>query len=69
MLLRRRNALHAVIADGDIIVIARVCLELISLCMKVCALIDDVPFTPRKRFFQTALAGPLGRELASLSAI
>ena len=32
--------------------------------MKVIALLDDVPFDPRKRLFKTALSGRLGTHLA-----
>ncbi|MBN1348345.1 nucleotidyltransferase domain-containing protein [candidate division KSB1 bacterium] len=64
MLLRRSRALRSCFDEGDIITIARVALELITLSLKVIALLDDVPFDPRKRLFKTALSGNLGRRLA-----
>ena len=63
MLMRRSRALRAVLADGDPITVAEVFLEVIRLLVKVVALLDGVPFDPRKRLFGTALAGPLGTRL------
>ena len=63
MLLRRSRALDACLEEGDILTIGRVCLEIIALCVKVSALLDDTPFDPRKRLFGTGLAGRLGRRL------
>jgi predicted nucleotidyltransferase len=63
MLLRRVRALRACLADRDPLASARLCLELVTLSLKVTALLDDVPFDPRKRLFATALRGPLGRRI------
>lgn len=63
MLLRRSRAWEASLAERDLMSIARVSLELIALCLKVVALLDDVPFDPRKRLMSTALRGELGQQL------
>jgi predicted nucleotidyltransferase len=60
MLMRRRRALRFCLQEGDPITVAKISLENIVLCLKVIALLDDVSFDPRKRFFRTALSGPLG---------
>ena len=64
MLLRRSRALKSCIQGGDPVAVAKVSLEAITLCLKVIALLDDVPFDPRKRLFKTAVSGPLGTRLA-----
>ena len=64
ILLRRLVALSACIQEGDPIVTSKVAIEVISLCLKIIAILDNVPFDPRKRFFKTALAGNLGKRLA-----
>lgn len=63
MLVRRSRALQTSLREGDVLTTARVCVELITRCLKVCALLDDVPFDPRKRLFTTALKGKLGTHL------
>ena len=63
MLIRRSGALKGCLAEGDPITTARVCLECLSLALKVTALLDDVPFDLRKRLLLTAIRGPLGRRL------
>lgn len=63
MLLRRSRALRVAVEEGDPVVICKVFLECITLALKVIALLDNMPFDPRKRFFATALSGPLGRRL------
>lgn len=63
MLLRRSRALTSGIQEGDPVAIANVSLQVITLCLKVIALLDDVPFDPRKHFFKTALSGELGMRL------
>lgn len=63
MLLRRSRALKSCLDEKDILTIGRVCLELITLCLKVTALLDDIPFGPRKRLFTTALKGRLGQQV------
>ena len=63
MLLRRSHALTSGIQEGDPVAIAKVSLQVITLCLKVIALLDDVPFDPRKHFFKTALSGELGMRL------
>ena len=60
-MLRRRSSVLAEVPD--IHALAAVCLENISLCLKVIGLLDDVAFDPRKRMFATALQGNLGRRL------
>jgi len=60
-ILRRRSSVLAGLRDVHSL--AAVCLENISLCLKVIALLDDVAFDPRKRMFATALQGQLGRRL------
>lgn len=60
MLVRRSRALESCLDQKDILTIARVCLELITLCLKVTPLLGDVPFDPRKRLFSTALKGCVG---------
>lgn len=63
MLLRRSRALDFCLVDNDILTTGRVCLELITLCLKVIALLDDIAFDPRKRLFLTSLKGKIGRQL------
>jgi hypothetical protein len=63
MLLRRSRALDQCLAAGDVMTIGRVCFELITLSLKVIALLDDVPFDPRKRLFAMALKGELGSRM------
>ena len=63
MLVRRAAALSGCLRQQDIIVTARVCLEICTLCLKVCALLDNVGFDPRKRLFTMALKGELGQSL------
>lgn len=63
MLIRRSRALKSALAEKDILSIGRICLELITLCLKVIALLDDIPFDPRKRLFTTALKGRLGQQI------
>jgi len=65
MLMRRCEALRSSLVEGDIVTIGRICLELITLCLKVTALLDDIPFDPRKRLFRTALRGRLGKQVES----
>jgi hypothetical protein len=43
--------------------VARVCLELITRCLKLAALLDDIPFDPRKRLFVSALTGRIGGQM------
>lgn len=61
MLIRRNRAIKYTIADKDIISIGKMAFEIMSLTLKVIALLDDVPFDPRKRLFITALKGKFGR--------
>lgn len=63
MLLRRLAALRACALEGEPLVLCRMSLEVVSLALKTVALIDGVPFDPRKRLMETALSGPLGRRL------
>lgn len=65
MLLRRSRALEAMLGgdDRDPITVGRGALEVLTLMLKVAALLDDVPFDPRKRLFATALAGATGEQL------
>lgn len=63
MLIRRYKALKYALVEKDILSIGRICLELITLCLKVIALLDDTPFEPRKRLFTTALKGRLGQQV------
>ncbi len=60
MLRRRFPAYEAALRDGDAMTAAAVGLELITLAVKVTALLDDVPFDPRKRLLQAALVGRMG---------
>ncbi|MBA7617322.1 hypothetical protein ES703_24636 [subsurface metagenome] len=63
MLIRRSRALKFALAEKDILSIGRICLELIILCLKVIALLDNIPFDPRKRLFTTALKGRIGQQV------
>jgi predicted nucleotidyltransferase len=63
MLLRRSQALESCLAEKDTLAIARICLELIALCLKVIALLDDISFDPRKRLMTTALTKRLGSQV------
>ncbi len=65
MLLRRVGALtQAVKQPANTLVLAKMSLEVTSLSLKVVALIDGVPFDPRKRLVETALTGPLGQSIS-----
>ncbi len=63
MLRRRYAALEASLRLKDVMAATQVALELLTLGIKVTALIDDVPFDPRKRLFFTGLAGRLGYQI------
>jgi predicted nucleotidyltransferase len=53
MALRRLRALNFCIDnEEDVLNIAAICLELIRLLLKIIALLDNVQFDPRKRFFK-----------------
>jgi hypothetical protein len=63
-MLRRRYAdLETSLRYRDLMSATWIGLELITLGIKVTALIDDVHFDPRKRLFLTGLAGRLGYQL------
>lgn len=63
-LLRRRYwMLEAALRDRDVLAAAGLGLELLRLAAKVTALLDDVPFNPRRHLFLTALSGRLGYRL------
>lgn len=63
MLIRRSISLESALVVKDILSIGIICLELITLCLKVIALLDDIPFDPRKRLFTTALKGRIGQQV------
>lgn len=63
MLLRRMRALEGCASQGDDLLTAEIYLEIIRRTLKIVALLDDVPFNPRKRLVATALTGSLGRRL------
>jgi predicted nucleotidyltransferase len=63
MLIRRSRALRASLASGDVICVGQLCFETLVRCLKTTALLDNLPFDPRKRLFRTAIAGPLGQQL------
>lgn len=60
---RRYSALETSLRYHDVMAAARVGLEMVNLAVKVTALLDDVPFDPRKRLLFTGLAGRLGYQL------
>lgn len=66
MLLRRRKALKHSIESGDPIAFSTILLEFLVRCLKVTALLDHVPFDPRKHLFSTALSGSMGKKLQPL---
>jgi len=66
MLLRRSRALDQALRDPDTIVLARMTLELVTRASKIAALLDSIPFDPRKRLFETALSGSMGRRIEPL---
>ena len=63
MLLRRSRGLEQTLEVGDLVGTARVCLELITRCLKLTALLDRKAFDPRKRLFATATEGEIGRRI------
>ena len=63
MLNRRTRALNYALETQDLFGITEICKELIALSLKIVALLDDIPFEPRKRLFQTALRGKLGQQI------
>jgi predicted nucleotidyltransferase len=63
MLNRRTKALNYALETQDLFGITEICKELIALSLKIVALLDDVPFEPRKRLFQTCLHGQLGQQI------
>lgn len=60
---RRYAALETYIRYQDVMGAVRTGLELVTLALKVTALLDDVPFDPRKRLLFTSLTGRLGYQL------
>ena len=61
MLMRRTGVLEHCLADGeDVHSTLKVWLGVFTLSLKTVALLDNVQFDPRKRLFQTALAGSFG---------
>ena len=66
--LRRRSKALAGAAkeQANALVLSKMSLEIVSLSLKVIALLGDVPFDPRKRLLETALVGPLGEELGAV---
>jgi len=66
MLIRRSRGLEQALCDPDIIVLARMTLELVTRASKIAALLDSIPFDPRKRLFETALSGSMGRRIEPL---
>jgi len=65
MLIRRGRALEQAQSYRDPLVVARLCLEIMSLLITVIALLDCQTLDPRKRLFTTGLSGPLGSRLSS----
>jgi len=63
MFLRRVGALRRHALEAEPLVLTRMSLETVSLALKVIALLDGVPFDPRKRLMETSLVGPLGQRL------
>jgi len=61
MFLRRSRALEQSLNDPDIILLARMALELITRAAKIAALLDRIPFDPRRRLFRIAVSGITGR--------
>lgn len=60
-LLRRRYwVLEALLRDRDVLAAAGLGLEILRLAAKVTALLDDVPFNPRRHLLLTGLSGRLG---------
>ena len=68
MFLRRLGALRNAAWESEPLVLSKMSLEIVSLALKVIALLDGVPFDPRKRLMETALRGPLGRQLKRSAA-
>ncbi|MCL6580779.1 MAG: hypothetical protein K6U08_04080 [Firmicutes bacterium] len=63
-LLRRRFAnLEAAIRQRDVVGSSTIALEMVVLVIKVTALLDDVPFDPRRHLLAHGLAGRLGYRL------
>jgi len=63
MLRRRLGAIRNDAPEAESLVLSKMSLEVLCLALKVIALLDGVPFDPRKRLMKTALRGPLGRRL------
>ena len=68
MLRRRLGAVRGSALKADPLVLSMMSLEVLCLALKVIALLDGVPFDPRKRLMETALRGPLGRRLKRTAA-
>lgn len=60
MLLRRLRVLRYSLEP---LTLSQISLEVVTLALKTVALLDGVPFDPRKRLMETALSGSLGRRL------
>ena len=54
--------------DAEMLVLSKMSVEVLCLALKVIALLDGVDFDPRKRLMETALRGPLGRQLKRTAA-
>ncbi|MBN2363862.1 nucleotidyltransferase domain-containing protein [candidate division WOR-3 bacterium] len=61
MLIRRNRAIKYSLELRDIMSVGKIVFEVMSLALKVIALLDDVSFDPRKRLFNTALKGKIGK--------
>lgn len=68
MLRRRLSAVRSDAPKANPLVLSQMSLEVLDLALRVIALLDGVPFDPRKRLMETALSGTLGRRLKRAAA-
>ncbi|RJQ08140.1 MAG: hypothetical protein C4551_05795 [Bacillota bacterium] len=66
MLRRRFSAMEAAFRYRDVMAAAAICVEMVTLAIKVTALLDDVPFDPRSQLFLGGLAGRVGYQVEGI---
>jgi len=66
MLRRRFSAMETAFRYRDVMAAAALCVEMVTMAIKVTALLDDVPFDPRNQLFFCGLAGRVGYQVEGI---